>query len=331
MKKGVISLFFAGFIILVFLISFASAPNETVTTAKEKVKCIFSGAEGEQKCYTEDWKFSCSGTGSCVMEVSGETGAKLIWKTSCLEGVSVPTALDGNDDTIGFVCKEVSNTEIPPAPQEATLYEEVSEQVKCIFLNSKTEQKCYSELNSCTGVENCLADVKGAKGRSILWKSSCGGYKYTTMDGNNEAAEFNCQTSSACTDSDGGINYELKGVTKDSYSEKTDYCINEKELTESFCKDAGDGRGAVINVLENYPCPRGCKDGACLSSPNSEKPILSTPLPVQEPLIDSKNCDSTSAGKTYCQGDRELMTCIAITNMETGKTIYSWAPSMCSF
>jgi len=78
--------------------------------------------------------------------------------------------------------------------------ETVSEQVKCLFNGSTTEQKCYTAASydssyygvGCSGKETCVVDIKGYKGDKITWKSSCGGYAYTTMDGENEYAKFNC-------------------------------------------------------------------------------------------------------------------------------------------
>src|SRR3989344_2711708 len=60
--------------------------------------------------------------------------------------------------------------------------QKVTEQVKCVFKNSKEEQKCYSDKgNTCSGVEACVADVSGHSGEQVTWKSSCGGYAYTTI------------------------------------------------------------------------------------------------------------------------------------------------------
>lgn len=76
----------------------------------------------------------------------------------------------------------------------------VSEQVKCVFNESKIEQKCYSSNNyACSGTETCVIDMKGAKGEQVTWKSSCGGYAYTAMDGQNEYAEFKCAVSTVPT------------------------------------------------------------------------------------------------------------------------------------
>lgn len=80
-----------------------------------------------------------------------------------------------------------------PLPKPVPVPVTVSEQVKCLFHNSTSMQECYSSAGvGCKGVDACIIDVKGAKGEQITWKSSCGGYAYTTMDENNEYAEFKC-------------------------------------------------------------------------------------------------------------------------------------------
>ena len=82
---------------------------------------------------------------------------------------------------------------VPPRPQQ-TVYE----QVKCVFDGATTEQGCYASSQSpadsatCSGVGACVANVNGNPGTPITWKSTCGGYAYTTIDGNNEYANFNC-------------------------------------------------------------------------------------------------------------------------------------------
>ncbi|MDO8516698.1 MAG: hypothetical protein Q7S33_01100 [Nanoarchaeota archaeon] len=77
-----------------------------------------------------------------------------------------------------------------------TTQEQVFEQVKCIFANSKTQQKCYlagyNDKFFCSGAETCVIDVNGYQGQQLTWKSTCGGYSYTTIDGNNDYAKFDC-------------------------------------------------------------------------------------------------------------------------------------------
>ncbi|MDP2951617.1 MAG: Ser-Thr-rich GPI-anchored membrane family protein [bacterium] len=73
----------------------------------------------------------------------------------------------------------------------------ITEQVKCLFVGATTEQKCLSASDgyfgyACSGQEACVIDIKGKQGDKITWKSSCGGYAYTTMDRQNEYAKFDC-------------------------------------------------------------------------------------------------------------------------------------------
>jgi hypothetical protein len=76
----------------------------------------------------------------------------------------------------------------------------VKEEVRCIFKNSNSEQKCYSDKGfGCSGMETCVADVYGTSGEKIAWKSTCGGYAYTVIDGANEYANFDCGSTQTCT------------------------------------------------------------------------------------------------------------------------------------
>ncbi len=168
----------------------------------------------------------------------------------------------------------------------------VKEQVKCVFVNSASQQKCYSDDGrfGCSGVESCLADVSGDKGTKITWKSSCGGYAYTVIDGVNEYSEFECKTTPTpvCTDSDGGKNYYVKGsVTgkwpgSDNVETETDGCCvncyaspptvvsSSDTLVEVYCNSENR------IVLDIHKCDGGCKKGVCLSNLTVKK----SPCPV---------------------------------------------------
>jgi len=85
----------------------------------------------------------------------------------------------------------------------------VSEGVKCVFYGEYTiqgspgtndeipqesttetpSQSCYSTLGKCSGSYACVVNVSGNK---VEWKSSCGGYATTILDGKNENAYFKC-------------------------------------------------------------------------------------------------------------------------------------------
>ncbi len=72
------------------------------SAVKEQVKCIFKNSASIQKCYTDDLKFSCDGIDSCVVDVSGEKGTKLTWKSTC-EGYAT-TIIDGINEYAEFNC-----------------------------------------------------------------------------------------------------------------------------------------------------------------------------------------------------------------------------------
>ena len=101
----------------------------------------------------------------------------------------------GEKDNQG--CPIIKCITVPtPVPIPSVPIPIISEQVKCLFYESKSKQECYSSNgNSCSGIEGCVVDIKGPKSERITWKSSCGGYAYTTIDGNNEYAEFKCVVS----------------------------------------------------------------------------------------------------------------------------------------
>ena len=125
---------------------------------------------------------------------------------------------------------EVVDASTAPAPTPAPTPVVVKEQVKCAFMNSAYLQKCYSNDGrfSCSGTGTCVAGVSGDKGTKLTWKSSCGGYAYTVIDEVNEQAEFKCEATPTptpvCTDSDGGSNYYVKGVSSDGKTDYPDYC-----------------------------------------------------------------------------------------------------------
>jgi hypothetical protein len=165
----------------------------------ESVKCVFYNTNKEQTCYSthrnkEYSQYQCtaqpssSGMTTCTIEVKGNKGEKLEWKSSC--GGYAYTIIDGISEYAEFKCEEDP-------------IEYVSEEVKCIIWNAVGKEECYSEKGSCivniydTGKTNqfgsCVVSVIGDKGETVTWKSSCGGYAYTIMDGKNEYAEFKCE------------------------------------------------------------------------------------------------------------------------------------------
>lgn len=77
-----------------------------------------------------------------------------------------------------------------------------------------------------------------------------------------------CIPTVTCTDSDGGLNYYVKGTARGiwaasgNYEERTDSCASElyegRGLSENFCLN-----NSVWSMT--YDCPNGCEDGACVN------------------------------------------------------------------
>ena len=182
MRKTFLSIF----VVLSLLFVVVSAeeiktPQVEPTGVQEIVKCVFAHSQVMQECYSDNHKFSCAGIGNCVMEVAGQRGQTLTWKSSC-DGMSY-TVVDGNLDYAEFNCNNKPANSL------------VKEKVKCFFINSNVKQECYAAdagPAGCPGVGSCTAEITETSGKKITWKSSCGGYAYSTMDGTDEGIEFKC-------------------------------------------------------------------------------------------------------------------------------------------
>jgi len=77
-----------------------------------------------------------------------------------------------------------------------------------------------------------------------------------------------------CTDSDGGLNYYVKGTTSgisyvlnNAQVNATDTCVNNNLLAEYSC-----GANNAVNYNE-YTCPNGCSNGSCLNNTTPTSPF----------------------------------------------------------
>src|SRR3989338_6669784 len=172
--------------------------------------------EGAVKKYTcpdgtqVDWCTCSYGNWMCVQ--FPETKCTT---TSCVEGaVKKYTCPDGTQ--VDWCTCSYGNWMCVQSPELKCNTGEIKEQVKCLFAGSTQLQKCYTaEQNSrayCSGTDACVADISGYKGERITWKSTCGGYAYTTIDGENEYDKFDCNNIGVCQPSkcDDGTMTECK-------------------------------------------------------------------------------------------------------------------------
>jgi hypothetical protein len=182
------------------------AQFECGKNVSEMVKCVFSDTNTSQECYSD--KGSCKGIGTCTITVNGNYGEQVTWKSSC--GGYAYTTMDGQNDYAEFKCGN----------------QKVNELVKCVFYNTNTSQECYSDTGySCKGIQSCVVNVTDDLGTQLTWKSSCGGYAYTTMDGQNDYAEFKCAVSVPSTYFSAYWTciegYQVKAMNKIALSETT--------------------------------------------------------------------------------------------------------------
>jgi len=152
-------------------------------------------------------------------------------------------------------------------------YEDMGNAALRLFWSSQSQEKeivpqsqLYSSLQSSSSIEcssftysNWSECVNGMQTRSVASSSPSG------CSGGNPELSQTCTISTptppiqnvTCTDSDGGIDYYIKGTAKgDEVLE--DFCVNSIKLSEALCNN--DGREAYAQ----YDCPYGCKEGACL-------------------------------------------------------------------
>lgn len=125
--------------------------------------------------------------------------------------------------------------------QQRELY--IKEKVTCSFkgATSDVENSCSAsgKNSECNGNVACLVDVKGVKGEQVEWKSSCGGYQYTTIDGADETVIFDCSSS---TDNN-LIKEKVTCYFKNSDSEQECYADD----IEAKCK-AVDQCSALLDI-----------------------------------------------------------------------------------
>ena len=109
--------------------------------------------------------------------------------------------------------------------------------------------------------------------------------------------KVNTSLADTCTDSDGGINYSVAGtVTISSTSvgggttnDSCDIVDNNGVLFERYCNSNG------TYSTQNYTCPNGCSNGACLSAPITPTP----PAPLATSFI---KVTYPNGGETFTAG-----------------------------
>src|SRR3989338_5740403 len=298
----------------------APAPPLTpIEAIKEVVQCTFYQSNTEQKCYPSDGQFSCAGTSSCSVVVSGEKGKSQEWKSSC--GGTFYTTLDGADDSLAFKCPVLATPVPSPTPSPTpNPIETVKEQVRCIFTNANTYQKCYTGDGKyvCAGIGSCINEVLGENGAKLSWKSSCGGYGYTLIDGSNENVEFSCLPTTSPIPSPTPV--PVPPPVPEFVQEQV-RCVFANSVTEQKCySDNGNGCSGSGTCIVDVSGTRGktltwkssCSGYASTTLDGNNKyaefkcaqtSISPTPLPTQPVKEQVKCIFASSAGEQKCYTD----------------------------
>jgi hypothetical protein len=216
----------------------------------------------------------------------------------------------------------------------------ISEEVKCVFKNSEEEQECFVSNKGitqmrCKGKETCIAVAKGLEGEEFVWKSSCGGYAYTKIDGEGEYAEFECGGGERnITDiKDKGFRYsywKCYGGKEDKQGSEATCKPSEawKKHAEEFCKGhCSLGKCGVNTFSISQECYLGpeeeseCGNGICESGeadywncPECEKgKLCMAPCEYIEGVC-PEDCkedeEKPVCGDGVCEGEESEKVCI---------------------
>jgi hypothetical protein len=225
-----------------------------LATDNNSIKSCAEVGEKFSLVYTNEYPSQCC-SGLTAWESGFDTREIVNGKcveTGRLAGSPVGTCIKCGDGVCGEK-ENICNCEKDCSVPQTT----ITETVKCLF-NSFEQQSCTSEKGSCTtniaaatggGVVSCAVTIKGEKGEKITWKSSCGGYAYTIIDGVNEYAKFDCNTSSggesggevpgacACTLEYNPVCGEAKVCVSVDYTDQagTTECYNQKKTFGNKC------------------------------------------------------------------------------------------------
>ena len=166
-----------------------------------------------------------------------------------------------------------------------------------------------SITSGVTGYPWKVGDIKGEVGTGNDYKIKI---EFTNQSGKIIATDISdnyfsiVSTSTPCTDSDGGLNYYVKGVVKMTQGpvlELYDACADSNLLQERVCNSNTD----YLQNTVNFTCPYGCQDGACLSTTQPSIAVL-----------------SPNGGETYIIGTGYLYIKYKVSNISIGTEVTAY-------
>jgi hypothetical protein len=232
--------------------------STAVPTATSSTMCdeYYVCPNGEKVRHCELVKTETPGT--CVIDESGvevcsASGASVgcVCRENPEEACpSIPTHLsckDGYKLTDDYWCPERGVCCMPETDQNCAVY----------VVNGVEKKVCATCGNGvCEDFETCTSSHCSGD----VCTDDCGGL-YCPQD---------CETTPECTDSDGGVNYNIKGsiewVEDGEVKDATDYCSEAGLLGEWYCNPDQSYVGEIPSSVE-YNCAeegKVCEEGACV-------------------------------------------------------------------
>jgi len=159
-------------------------------------------------------------------------------------------------------------------------------------------------VGTCAGTQTC---ANNAWGTCTKTDASCGAL--------------------VCVDSDGGLNYSVRGTASFNGSSGTDYCIDSTRVDEYSCPSLNSnfGRGS-------YSCPNGCVNGACAvnaCTPGTNVCAGKTCGSVANGTCGNVSCGSCATGQTCTNNACVANTCNPSASVCTGKSCGTFANGTC--
>ncbi|MEM3074777.1 MAG: hypothetical protein QW727_02440 [Candidatus Pacearchaeota archaeon] len=235
----------------------------------EQVKCVFKNSDELQKCYAYngDLEFYCSGVESCVVDVKGYEGDKLIWKSSC--GGYAYTLIDEDNEDAEFKCfpsGEVNEDEIKDLGFKFSHWQcyDGSEETQGGSEDSCKPSKLWKSYAEEFCEDRCTKDGKKCGVNSIGFSSECY-YLKNEIEKEKEAIKV--------------FEEEDKQILmcKDSCPFKDKCYPFGYRKSGEFCSDEGT---FIKQLAEESPCDNNfecssnlCLDNKCVSSSLIEKII----------------------------------------------------------
>ncbi|MCX6711462.1 MAG: carboxypeptidase-like regulatory domain-containing protein, partial [Candidatus Woesearchaeota archaeon] len=202
----------------------------------------------------------CSNYNSCSL-VSGATDCT--YGYSCCSG----TCTSGASTTIRGYAKTSTGTGISGVSVTASCQSFVGPFPAPIYATTSSSGY-YSLTIPANWISHpCTADLYASQSGCTFSPS---GYSVTLTGGTvNKDFTGTCTSTSVCTDSDNGLNYDILGTTSGiqnwapfSQSTTTDYCWGVKDVIEFYCMNT------TTYSWTNHSCPSSCSNGVCLGGSN---------------------------------------------------------------